>query len=76
MRKFVILAALAASLALPAASFDVVVSNCVVNLTPDKSAAYREMFRVLRPGGRICLADIFLEKPLPEALRDEQSWCA
>lgn len=44
---------------------DVVISNGVVNLTPDKSATFREMARVLKPGGRIQIADILVRKPVP-----------
>lgn len=56
---------------------DAILSNCVVNLCPDKAAAFAEMLRVLRPGGRLCLADILRDKPLPQALRDDPAaWCA
>ncbi|MCG6552984.1 MAG: methyltransferase domain-containing protein [Candidatus Magnetominusculus sp. LBB02] len=48
---------------------DVVISNGVVNLCPDKSAVFKEMFRVLRPGGRIQIADISVTVPVPEAAR-------
>ncbi len=48
-------------------SVDVVISNGVLNLTTDKYAAYSEVARVLKPGGRLQLADIMLDRPLPEA---------
>jgi SAM-dependent methyltransferase len=53
--------------ALPVAdgSVDVIISNCVINLVPDKSAVYREVARVLRPGGRMIISDIVLDAPLP-----------
>ena len=51
------------------ASADVVVSNCVLNLVPDKRRAFAEIFRVLKPGGRFCVSDIVVEGGLPEGLR-------
>ena len=53
------------SLPLPGASADCLISNCVINLAPDKPAVFREMFRVLRPGGRVAVSDIALKRPLP-----------
>ena len=52
-------------LPLPDASVDVVISNCVINLAPDKGAVLREVFRVLKPGGRVAVSDIALKKSLP-----------
>ena len=46
-------------------SFDVVISNGVINLSPDKEALFREVLRVLRPGGRLGFADVVLEQELP-----------
>jgi arsenite methyltransferase len=49
---------------------DVVISNCVINLSPDKPQVFREAFRVLRPGGRLMVSDIVLDSPLPKGLLD------
>lgn len=50
---------------------DVVVSNCVMNLVPDKAKAFAETFRILRPGGHFSISDIVLLGELPQGLRDE-----
>jgi SAM-dependent methyltransferase len=61
------------NLPLPDASVDVVISNCVINLAPDKDAVFSEVARVLKPGGRLAVSDIALKKPLPPELGSDLS---
>jgi len=65
--------------ALPVAdnSVDVVISNCVINLSPDKPQVFREIYRVLKPGGRVAVSDIVTNGPLPEPVQqDLEAWGA
>ncbi len=65
----------AEALPLPDASVDVVISNGVINLCPDKGVVYRELFRVLRPGGRLQVADVMVQMPVPDdAKADIDLW--
>jgi SAM-dependent methyltransferase len=54
---------------LPDESVDVIISNCVINLSPDKDAVFGEAYRVLRPGGRMSVSDIVVDGDLPQAIR-------
>lgn len=60
-------------LPLPDDSVDCVISNCVINLAPDKNAVFREIARVLKPGGRLAVSDIALKKELPSEIASDVS---
>ena len=51
--------------------FDVIVSNCVLNLVPDKQKAFSEMYRVLKPEGHFCVSDVVIKGELPEKLQKD-----
>jgi arsenite methyltransferase len=54
-------------------SVDVIISNCVINLSPDKAQVFREAFRTLKPGGKLAVSDMMTEFPLPAAIQENAS---
>ena len=63
---------------MPDSSVDCVISNCVINLAPDKPAVFREIFRILKPGGRVAVSDIALKGELPKEIATSiaaYTWC-
>jgi arsenite methyltransferase len=61
------------ALPVDANSVDVIISNCVINLAPDKSQVFAESFRVLKPGGKLAVSDIVTDGPLPESIKKSLS---
>ncbi|MDO8953015.1 MAG: arsenite methyltransferase [Draconibacterium sp.] len=61
---------------LPGNNFDIIISNCVLNLVPDKHRAFSEVFRVLKPGGHFCISDVVLSGELPDGLKQSAAMYA
>ncbi|MDH4137928.1 MAG: arsenite methyltransferase, partial [Anaerolineae bacterium] len=60
---------------IPDETVDVIISNCVINLSPDKDKVFSEAYRILRPGGRLAISDIVTYGPLPEVVRSSlEAW--
>jgi len=57
-------------------SVDVIISNCVINLVPDKEKVFKEAYRVLKQGGRLMVSDVVLAKPLPEEMKNDKELLA
>jgi arsenite methyltransferase len=64
------------SMPLPSNTYDVVISNCVLNLVPDKSKAFAEIYRVLRTTGHFCVSDVVLHGELPDSLKNDAAMYA
>jgi arsenite methyltransferase len=63
------------TLGIKANSIDVVISNCVINLSPDKHSVFNEIFRVLKPGGELYFSDVFADRRVPDNLKNDPVLC-